>query len=455
MNEPFAPMGDDRSPPITLSENGHARRIIVVVGTKAADRLAGLIDNSGLRSKVVPSYLSALGEVSVEPADIIVGPVGAVQGSLNAIVRGLRKLAPDTRLVALCDQAGAEQGHKAVAAGFDDCLVGPIGPATLDRLIGAHPTTQADAQPTRTSSNGVAAHPQATDPRDAEPEPSQSDELGDIDLVESLLTHRSDLASVAVRLIESHSGMHGVGLRSKDGEPPPGDASVCVTYLGRHLGHLHAPPPATAEQLLPWADWLSKWLTLGDQITDLRDMALRDELTGIWNRRYFNRFLERILRRAATDRSQVTLLVFDIDDFKLYNDKYGHGTGDGVLRETARLMLSVVREHDVVARIGGDEFAVIFWDHEKPRRPNSEHPQDVVAAARRFQEAICSHRFPKLLDKAIGQLTVSGGLASFPWDGRTPDELMARADAMALQSKRQGKNAITFGTGAKQPCPGE
>jgi diguanylate cyclase (GGDEF)-like protein len=146
----------------------------------------------------------------------------------------------------------------------------------------------------------------------------------------------------------------------------------------------------------------------------------------------------------------VTLLVFDIDDFKLYNDKYGHGTGDDVLRETARLMLSVVREHDVVARIGGDEFAVIFWDNEKPRKPHSEHPHDVVAAARRFQDAICSHRFPKLLDKAVGRLTVSGGLASFPWDGRTPDELLDRADAMALQSKRQGKNAITFGTGAKR-----
>ena len=65
---------------------------------------------------------------------------------------------------------------------------------------------------------------------------------------------------------------------------------------------------------------------------------------------------------AAQDRSQVTLLVFDIDDFKLYNDKYGHGTGDEVLRETARLMLSVVREHDVVARIGGDEFVVVAKD---------------------------------------------------------------------------------------------
>jgi len=145
----------------------------------------------------------------------------------------------------------------------------------------------------------------------------------------------------------------------------------------------------------------------------------------------------------------VTLLVFDIDDFKNYNDRFGHPAGDEILRETARLMQDSVREHDVVARIGGDEFAVIFWDNDQaPRRAHSEHPHDVLKAARRFQQAVYAHKFPKLLDHAPGTLTISGGLASFPWDGRTPEGLLDHADAMALESKRQGKNAITFGPGA-------
>ncbi|MEP0764213.1 MAG: hypothetical protein HRF48_15895, partial [Chloroflexota bacterium] len=63
-----------------------------------------------------------------------------------------------------------------------------------------------------------------------------------------------------------------------------------------------------------------------------------------------------------------------------------------------------------------------------------------------------AHRFPKLLHDAPGTLTISGGLASFPWDGRTPKDLLHLADAMALQSKRQGKNAITFGPGALRLC---
>ena len=151
-------------------------------------------------------------------------------------------------------------------------------------------------------------------------------------------------------------------------------------------------------------------------ISRLWKMSLRDDLTGAWNRRYFNRFLNSILDRATRQRFHVTLMVFDIDDFKHYNDRYGHAAGDEILYETTKLMQSMVREHDVVARIGGDEFAVIFWDATTPRRPNSAHPHDPSGAAERFRKAIRSHKFPKLGKDAPGQLTISGGLAgSLGW----------------------------------------
>ncbi|MEZ6192981.1 MAG: GGDEF domain-containing protein [Phycisphaerales bacterium] len=431
MNPPLAREIDQ-----THGQAKHADRPdrFVLIGASAEiDQLCGLLETNGKPFSITPTYLSALGELSSGGADVLIGPADTWQGSATSIVRSARTLAPGVKLVALCDKHQAELGREAIEAGFDDVLYYPLETQTVRNLI----------DPAKRSA-AAAISENAKDDID--------EELGDIDMVDALLSPKGDVADIAVRLIASHSGLRGIGLRPADGEAPQGDASVVVRYQGKCLGRLYAPPPATEEQLAAWGDWLGRWLALRGQLTELRDMALCDELTGIWNRRYFNRFLERILDKAASDRSHVTLLVFDIDDFKLYNDKYGHGTGDEVLRETAKLMLSVVREHDVVARIGGDEFAVIFWDNEKPRRPNSEHPQDVVSAARRFQEAICSHRFPKLMDKAVGRLTVSGGLASFPWDGRTPSELLARADAMALQSKRLGKNAITFGTGSKRPC---
>ncbi len=196
----------------------------------------------------------------------------------------------------------------------------------------------------------------------------------------------------------------------------------------------------------------AKWLAVEHRINRLRHLAWHDELTEVWNRRYFLQFLDSVLRRAQAQHFRVTLLLFDIDNFKHYNDTYGHDAGDEILREAARLMVSVVRRHDVVARIGGDEFAVIFWDADAPRRENAQHPHSPQRAAARFQRAICDHRFPKLADCAPGTLTISGGLASYPWDGQRPDELIAKADEMLLSSKRQGKNCITLGPGAIRVC---
>lgn len=435
--------------PLVNSET--PRRVVIVRGTASLEHLAEWVKDLGFICKIVPSYLSALGEVSTEPVDVVIGPADAWRGSLHTIVRSARALSVGVRLVAVCDTQDTEQASEAVAAGFDDLLYPPFQTQVLAELLTGR---KLEASSTPDPSNGVNAALEITATHSTgDNNQEASEELGDVDLIDAILSTTEDVADVAVRLIELHTGMRGVGLRPVDGEPPEGQACVSVIYRGISLALLHASPPATEDQLSPWAEWLGRWLALRDQISELNGQALRDELTGVWNRRYFNRFLDRILHRATSDRSHVTLLVFDIDDFKLYNDKHGHGVGDDVLRETARLMQSVVREHDVVARIGGDEFAVIFWDNDKPRKPNSEHPQDVVSAARRFQEAICSHRFPKLLDKAVGRLTVSGGLASFPWDGRTHSELLERADAMALQSKRQGKNAITFGTGSKRSTP--
>jgi len=189
------------------------------------------------------------------------------------------------------------------------------------------------------------------------------------------------------------------------------------------------------------------------RIEALEKLVVQDDLTGLKNRRYLRQFLPLILEKAKANRFQVTLLLFDIDDFKHYNDSYGHVVGDDVLRQTAKLIRRCCRNQDVVIRMGGDEFAVIFWDvpgEQAPkaaipseRRKSSQgHPRQTVFMAERFRQEMAATPFEHLGPKGKGALTISGGLATFPVGASSAAELFEKADQAMLDAKRCGKNLI-------------
>lgn len=236
---------------------------------------------------------------------------------------------------------------------------------------------------------------------------------------------------------------------------PAGSVSACaevahaaapVRVGEERVGELCSGTMSRAE-LGSAAEWLGAWLGLERRQAELREAAYRDPLTGAWNRRYFDEFLPRAIADARAERRLVTVLLFDIDDFKCFNDDHGHSAGDEILTECVRLLNTAVRPTDKVCRVGGDEFAVIFYEPEGPREPDSKHPTSVYDIAERFRRLVCEARFRKLGDEAPGKLTISGGLATFPWDGWTAQELIERADELALEGKKQGKNVIAIG-----PC---
>ena len=422
---------------------------VIVVGSELARQLTTAMHACWPGAEVTPvdNFLCALGELgrahggpddpaTGHPATAVVCPLDALETMLDTGARSLRRLAPRARLILVADDHQQAQAAAALRSGMDAVVAKPVDSDALARALG------------RTATQPVAPPPPPEfDLPESAADHDADAELGDVDLVDTLLTGGDLLEDTAVRLLRARSGLAHAQLGGAGDEIPPDREAAEVRHKDRLFGIHHAPQPA--EHLDAWAAWLARWLALKHQLRQLETLAMRDELTGVWNRRYFNRFLQRLLERATRDRSQVTLLMFDIDNFKRYNDRYGHAAGDEILCETARLMQSFVRSHDVVARIGGDEFAVIFWDAEAKRQPDSHHPESVRAAARRFQSAILAHRFPKLLDEAAGTLTISGGLASFPWDGRSAEELLAKADEMAMRSKQAGKNAISFGPGAQ------
>ena len=248
-------------------------------------------------------------------------------------------------------------------------------------------------------------------------------------VVEAALEMASRRLGVPLQLADAQDAPAGPGRA-----PLPGDGQRVLVG-----------PRATGEGLTAAADWLSKWLALEASQRALRLQASTDPLTGAWNRRAFDEALARGIEHARHARRDVSVLVFDIDDFKQYNDRYGHEAGDEILVEAVRLLQSVIRPSDKVCRIGGDEFAVIFDDPAGPREPSSRHPLSVVGVAHRFQTQVAARRFPKLGDDAPGRLTISGGLATFPWDGLDGASLLRVADQRALESKRLGKNAIALG----------
>jgi two-component system chemotaxis family response regulator WspR len=228
-------------------------------------------------------------------------------------------------------------------------------------------------------------------------------------------------------------------------------ANGCLDYLICPLS-IKALTPEKAAGLQDVADMTDDERDKDRRIRELGAMVMQDDLTNLKNRRYLRQFLPAILRKAERAHCQVTLLLFDIDDFKHYNDTYGHSVGDAVLRQTAKLMRRCCRDQDVVARLGGDEFAVVFWDvpddpsHQggasDRRRSSQNHPRGAVFMAERFRSEMSDTPFDQLGPQGKGALTISGGLATFPTDASNGQELFEKADRAMLEAKRSGKNRI-------------
>lgn len=322
------------------------------------------------------------------------------------------------------DRADADSGGHAPPDAHDDQVVHGTASA---------PPIEAAPVPGPLSAGHPDRRPDPPGPPDPEPSLLHAVAMGD-ERLERLLTERARALSGCPDLC-----ILPVGASRAD---VPGACPIAGD--GIDLGTLVA-PSLGEDQRRAWAAWSAAWIAARDRVHASRELAYRDDLTGIWNRRYFRLFLDRSITEARRVRRPVTIMLFDIDDFKRYNDAFGHEAGDEILRETVRLLLSTVRAGDRVCRIGGDEFAVVFADLEQPRTAGSSHPDSVEQLAERFRDQIRRARFPKLGCDAPGTVTISAGLATFPWDSHEPEELLRIADARLLESKSRGKNCLTFG----------
>jgi diguanylate cyclase (GGDEF)-like protein len=163
----------------------------------------------------------------------------------------------------------------------------------------------------------------------------------------------------------------------------------------------------------------------------LHEEAIRDPLTGIFNRRYLEETLTREFARAQRERYNISFMLMDIDHFKKFNDLYGHATGDMVLKTLADFMTSRIRTADIPCRMGGEEFLLVL-----PGMPDEKAHQ----RAELFREQIQSIPIPYGDENLT--LTVSIGVASYPKNGETWDVLYQAMDKALYRAKEKGRNRI-------------
>jgi diguanylate cyclase (GGDEF)-like protein len=167
----------------------------------------------------------------------------------------------------------------------------------------------------------------------------------------------------------------------------------------------------------------------------VRQLAYRDGLTGVFNRRYFDSRLVDEITRAARYGGGVSVLMIDLDHFKKINDDFGHMLGDDVLRAVSAVFVRQLRKVDVVCRYGGEEFAVVL---------TATQGASAAAVAEKLRRAIANTEFAGV----PYPVTVSIGVAEFPAHGITRDDIIRAADAALYDAKASGRNQVCLASAA-------
>ena len=162
----------------------------------------------------------------------------------------------------------------------------------------------------------------------------------------------------------------------------------------------------------------------------LERLAVTDDLTQVYNYRFLKSALRREIRRAGRFGQELSLIMLDVDNLKVYNDRNGHLRGSFLLKEIAGLLAEQVRTFDLVAKYGGDEFTIIL--------PQTGR-EGAMVVAERIRAAVAGHSFPSAAD---GSITVSLGVALFPTDGSDSHSLIAAADRALYVAKERGRNRV-------------
>jgi len=218
---------------------------------------------------------------------------------------------------------------------------------------------------------------------------------------------------------------------------------ICIPLAAHHetLGVLHIAlaSPESAELIqkkktmaVAFAEQIALALRNLQLREQLRELSIRDPLTGLLNRRYMEESLQREIARAVRSKTPLSVIMLDVDHFKRFNDTFGHEAGDHVLKEFGHLLQKVIRGSDIACRFGGEEFTLIL--PEASRTAALDKGNALREAVKGLQ--LMSGK------QALGKITISAGVAVFPDNGDTPEHLLASSDAALYRAKEMGRDRV-------------
>jgi diguanylate cyclase (GGDEF)-like protein len=232
-------------------------------------------------------------------------------------------------------------------------------------------------------------------------------------------------------------GHHSCGLL-----PQTMTSQLAVSFTAENVGEMALLAAATAgehfdrfgdEALGALQGYLQSALTNAHKYDAIRRQVVTDHLTGLYNRRYFTKRADEEIQRALRHQAPLSMLMADVDNFKHFNDTYGHATGDRVLQAVSGILREALRSTDVCARYGGEEFAVLL-----PHTPG----ESAFHVAERIRDTLGQTRYTGLGLPVDARVTISVGVATCPGDATSLEELLELSDQALYRAKHAGRDIV-------------